>query len=280
MDLKENADKNPEQIFEVMQFAWNPTGYGAGTEETVTIYDSSLIGVHFYLTDQTEIDSIESGDGPNLLSQTSFERVSKRVPNEFLPAVDPNDPRDAYLQSFEVPRMGRHVVSSRNFADAERAAHNLVYGSNDGKIIFFEPIIFRPFLDRLLHCHNFPFANFGQIDLVAENRPDPNKDEDEDEDEGNDNIEPVQCPAKRTCIDIDRLQNVRKTGHYPQEYCITYDDSTPANPEIIVTLESFEFRRAFGMETTTKNSASSVSLSSTALYALVLYGLFSNLSGF
>lgn len=228
----------------------------------------------------SEINNIRPGNFSEHLDETSFKKVSIPVPDSLLPP-------GRFLQLFSVPKMGRHIISKEEFS-RQVASHELVLGGNNGHLIFYEPIIFRNFLDDFLNCNQFPFAAFGQRDLYAEEQRGSIEDnlppglnitllppELRSILRPTDAPEPTTTPRvcqSRMCRMIPRVQNTLKQGFYPTRYCISYDNSDATNPVLQVSLEDFEHRDYTALESSASGAYANslVSIFSALLIPLLI----------
>src|SRR5581483_238936 len=112
-----------------MMLDWNPTGH-----EPVGIYDRPHFDFHFYIQDFDEVMMIDPGNCSGLACD-DFVRARKPVPTPFLPA--------GYIdQGMVAPMMGNHLVdpTAPEF-HGKPFTRTFIYGSYDGQITFFEPMI-------------------------------------------------------------------------------------------------------------------------------------------
>lgn len=92
---------------------------------------------HFYMIEQSLIDSIGTGRCGMFIDCEDFTRATLPVPAQFVPANYINI--DAAL-----PAMGNHLIDSTSpqwTPPFEAASHVFIYGAFDGRIIFLEPMI-------------------------------------------------------------------------------------------------------------------------------------------
>ena len=110
-----------------------------------------------------------------------------------------------------------------------------MYGSNDGNIIFIEPIIFKSLIDKILVCNAFPYDNFMQ------DPPFDRESLDSDMPEFNNSTSSPLAGStcdqvrQRQCKSMPQPEQFMKSGLYPQRYCLTYK---PETFMFEVTLES------------------------------------------
>ena len=261
-------DSDDQQPFEVIQYAWNPGGYADPRDRSP--YATALMGVHFYITGMAEIDRIKAGDyvlGQGLtnpfntgLTEESYRNATKEIPSELLPSTN-------FRQNvFAVPRMGAHHPDASALLAANFTGMTLVYGGNDGRVIFLEPIIFRTLLDDILVCNSFPYMNFGQqapFNVSEATVPSETRDG-------------TPMPADNKCANV--LPRVCQTnplpsrfikgGFYPNTYCLTYD---PQALTFEITLEDLVMVRAQGTDTTTEASGARSTSFSVGLLTLLAF---------
>ncbi|AKU89950.1 hypothetical protein [Vulgatibacter incomptus] len=104
-----------------MMLDWNPSGHPP------EMYQLPHFDFHFYMQDLAEVMRI----GPN-----DFERGVTDVPAQFVPRDYVN------VGAFE-PQMGNHLIdfTSPEFAPGGLFTRTFIYGSFDGKVTFYEPMI-------------------------------------------------------------------------------------------------------------------------------------------
>lgn len=148
---------------------WNPAGH-----EPTPIYGAPHFDVHFYLISPAQRDAIDPTD-------PEYPAKAARQPQpRFIPAgyVSTNDP---------VPRMGVHWIdpTSPEFNGQPFTATH-IYGFFDGRMVFFEPMVTKAFLEQVRNQENLPKA-------FVKTLPQP--------------------------------QFFAQTGYYPTEYAVRYDDA-------------------------------------------------------
>jgi hypothetical protein len=104
---------------------WNPHGH-----EPAGIYDKPHFDFHFYMVSSAEV-----------MATTDMSKITKPVPAEYLPTN--------YVAGPPIPQMGLHWidVTSPEFAPGGTFTQTFIYGSNDGIITFYEPMITKAFID-------------------------------------------------------------------------------------------------------------------------------------
>jgi len=108
---------------------WNPEGHPAP-------YARPHFDFHFFAWERERIDAIAPGRCGELVDCADFERASRPLPPQYLPAghID---------VGAVVPRMGNHLLDSRSpeLADSAPFTRTFIYGAFDGELIFWEPMI-------------------------------------------------------------------------------------------------------------------------------------------
>jgi hypothetical protein len=115
--------------FQYMMFDWNPNGH-----EPEGIYEQPHFDFHFYIQDLDEVETIEPGPCSGLACE-NYERAIKPVPPPFLP--------EGYIDvKSVVPFMGNHLIdpASPEFR-GQPFTRTWLYGSYDGRITLYEPMI-------------------------------------------------------------------------------------------------------------------------------------------
>lgn len=108
---------------------WNPQGH-----EPAGVYTKPHFDFHFYLQSVEETNAIAAGPCQGL-DCAVYQRAMKDVPAQYLPANYRN-------VGAVVPRMGNHLIdpSSGEFNN-QPFTRTFLYGTYDGKITFFEPML-------------------------------------------------------------------------------------------------------------------------------------------
>lgn len=116
---------------------WNPEGHAPlGT------YDLPHFDVHFYMASREAIRQIKPGPCGDMVDCEDYERGIIPVPEKYVA-------KDYVDLQVVVPNMGNHLidVTSPELADPPaRFTHTFIYGSYDGHVIFFEPMITTEYL--------------------------------------------------------------------------------------------------------------------------------------
>lgn len=129
LDLPEQAQATP---FKFLELDWNPAGH-----DPSGIYDKPHFDFHFYTITKAERDAIDPAD-------PDFARKGKLLPQPELVPASYITPSPIAL----VPRMGVHWVSSQaEELHGKPFTQTFIHGSWNGRMIFFEPMITKAFLD-------------------------------------------------------------------------------------------------------------------------------------
>lgn len=129
LDLPEQAQATP---FKFIELDWNPAGH-----DPSGIYDKPHFDFHFYTITQAERDAIDPSD-------PDFARKGKRLPKAELVPASYITPSPVAL----VPRMGLHWVSIQSEElHGKPFTQTFIHGSWNGRMIFFEPMITKAFLE-------------------------------------------------------------------------------------------------------------------------------------
>jgi hypothetical protein len=115
--------------FQFIMLNWNPDGH-----EPATIYDLPHFDMHFYMTPASDV--------MNYMDMTKIENAPGQ---DYIPAN--------HVPGAPVPMMGKHWVdvTSPEF-HGQTFTQTFIYGSYDGKVVFYEPMIT---LDFLKNTTNF-----------------------------------------------------------------------------------------------------------------------------
>ena len=109
---------------------WNPMGH-----VPPGIYDLPHFDVHFYLNDNAEREAIRPGPCPALVNCDDYE-LGKKLPPQRYRTSDHVD-----LDAIE-PGMGTHLIdTTAPEFHGERFTHTWIYGSWDGHMSFYEPMV-------------------------------------------------------------------------------------------------------------------------------------------
>lgn len=116
---------------------WNPVGH-----DPPGIYDRPHFDFHFYILDYIERNFIRPGPCGIVVNCDDFVIATKSVPERYL------HPDYADFMAVE-PRMGNHLVDATapEITGQEPFTRTFVYGSYDGKIAYYEPMITLEYLE-------------------------------------------------------------------------------------------------------------------------------------
>ena len=125
-DIPKNAKE--QTVFDHIEVDWNPYGH-----PPAGVYDLPHFDLHFYMVTKEEV-----------LATTDMAIMAIPVPSEYLPAH--------YVQGPSIPKMGTHWIdiTSSEFPPIpgnSNFTQTFIYGSNDGKITFYESMITKHFLE-------------------------------------------------------------------------------------------------------------------------------------
>ncbi len=130
--------------FQIVSLEWNPTGH-----QPPGIYDVPHFDFHFYTVPWSEVEQIVPG--PEFAARANNVPTGDYVPEHYMVAVPPG----ADATGAAVPQMGVHWVDRRspelqgmmgNHASHRPFTHTFIYGSWNGRMTFYEPMITREFL--------------------------------------------------------------------------------------------------------------------------------------
>lgn len=135
LDLPQNVKMTT--AFKWLLINWEPQGHPPQEIYTIPHFD-----VHFYIQEYVERNLIGTGPCSGLTSCTVFQKAIKDVPNEFMGWSYQN------VQATDA-RMGNHYVdlTSPEF-NGVPFTHTFIYGSYDGHVTFWEPMITVAFLQK------------------------------------------------------------------------------------------------------------------------------------
>lgn len=136
-----NSDSS---IFEWVGIDWTPEGH-----EPQEIYTVPHFDLHFYFTEESQIETIQEGPANYTLSENQVPKDYIRPP---LVDTDNNGEPDTPLV---VARMGEHLVdpTSKEFHN-ESFTHTFIWGAYDpdgdgtGQLTFMEPMVTKEFLEQ------------------------------------------------------------------------------------------------------------------------------------
>lgn len=126
--------------FTFTQINWNPHGHAPEG-----IYSIPHFDFHYYLTDRSILDEIDSGSCEGVeapVSCETYERATEQLPSRAMPP--------GYIDVGAVePRMGNHLINPTALEfQGTQFAHTFIWGAFDGRLIFFEPMITKEFIEQ------------------------------------------------------------------------------------------------------------------------------------
>lgn len=138
--MPEETSSRADIPFKWVGLNWNPHGHvhPAPPQWALPHFD-----FHFYVQDHDDVQAIRAGSCGELIDCEDFERATLPVPPQYMPANHINV--DA-----AVPAMGNHLINTQSpeLVDPNvRFTHTWIYGSYDGHISFYEPMITHEFLE-------------------------------------------------------------------------------------------------------------------------------------
>jgi hypothetical protein len=142
LDLPAQAARTP---FRFVELDWNPGGH-----EPPGIYDQPHFDFHFYTTGKEVREAIDPAD-------PLFQKKTENVPAPGFMAAGYVAP-----MLVAVPKMGLHWIDPTSpELNGQKFTRTFIYGSWDGEVIFWEPMVTREFI---LSRPNF------QVDVVQPER--------------------------------------------------------------------------------------------------------------
>lgn len=138
--MPEEAGSRADIPFKWVGLNWNPQGHmhPAPPQWALPHFD-----FHFYIQDHDAVQAIRTGSCGEMIDCEDYKRATMPVPEQYMPANHINV--DA-----AVPAMGNHLINTRSpeLVDPNvRFTHTWIYGSYDGHISFYEPMITHEFLE-------------------------------------------------------------------------------------------------------------------------------------
>lgn len=140
LDLPEELQGREDIPFTFLRFDWNPMGHppmGWMTPHS---------DFHFYMVPQSEMDAIEPGPLPHVISEASHAKAMLSVPPKYLGKgfVDTDPPST-------VGGMGNHLIDETTPEIMDPKMHKMtytwIYGTYGGHVTFWEPMISSEFLN-------------------------------------------------------------------------------------------------------------------------------------
>jgi hypothetical protein len=118
---------------------WNPAGH---VPPAPPVWAVPHFDFHFYLLSREAIQRIRPGTCGELIDCEDFQRATRAVPAKYLP-------KQHIDVGAAVPAMGNHLIDTTTpelSNPPQKFTHTFIYGSYDGQIAFYEPMITHEFL--------------------------------------------------------------------------------------------------------------------------------------
>ncbi len=118
---------------------WNPHGHVAPAPPP---WSEPHFDFHFYIAPREAVMKLRPGTCGELIDCEDFKKATRPVPAKYLH-------RDHIDVGAAVPAMGNHLINSKAPELAKggpKFTHTFIFGSDDGRISFYEPMITREFL--------------------------------------------------------------------------------------------------------------------------------------
>lgn len=125
--------------FKWVSVNWNPKGHGMPAPPP---WAEPHFDFHFYIADRAAILALKPGSCGEMIDCEDFKVATKPVPPGF---VHP----DHINVDAAVPTMGNHLINSKSpelQPGGPKFTHTFIFGANDGRVAFYEPMITRAFL--------------------------------------------------------------------------------------------------------------------------------------
>ena len=139
MEIPADVAQRANIPFKWVLVNWNPEGH---MPPAPPVYTEPHFDFHFYTIDRASVEAIAPGSCGELVDCDDFKRGSAEVAPDYMPPGHLN-------VGAVVPRMGNHLIDSQSPELANPPAkftRTFIYGSFDGALIFWEPMITRAFL--------------------------------------------------------------------------------------------------------------------------------------
>lgn len=149
--LSRGTDSTP---FRWVLMNWNTHGHNPPGIYTVPHFD-----FHFYIQDYVERNQIRPGPCSMLVNCDDYVKGKRPVPLAYMA------PGYSDVDAVEV-RMGNHLIdlSSPEFQPTGTFTHTFIFGSYDGKITFWEPMITKSFFETKPNvCTNIPLPSAYEV---------------------------------------------------------------------------------------------------------------------
>lgn len=118
-----SAEAKNSTPFDHIEVDWNPHGH-----EPAGVYDKPHFDFHFYMVPEAEVEAA-----------TDNAKLDANPPADYLP--------QNYVPGPPVPKMGKHFIDVTSpELNGQPFSQTFIYGSYDGKVTFYEPMITLAFL--------------------------------------------------------------------------------------------------------------------------------------
>lgn len=125
--------------FKWVSVNWNPKGHGMPAPPP---WAEPHFDFHFYIAERASILALKPGSCGEMIDCADFKIATKPVPPAFVHA-------DHINVDAAVPTMGNHLINSKApelQPGGPKFTHTFIFGANDGRVAFYEPMITRAFL--------------------------------------------------------------------------------------------------------------------------------------
>ena len=126
--------------FKWVALNWNAHGHGSPAPPPWAVPHFDF---HFYLDSREAVQRLRPGKCGEMIDCDDFKVATKPVPAKYVHA-------DHIDVGAAVPDMGNHLIDSKSPELAKGGppfTHTFIFGANDGKITFLEPMITRAFIE-------------------------------------------------------------------------------------------------------------------------------------
>ena len=125
--------------FKWVSLNWNPHGH---VPPAPPPWAEPHFDFHFYITARETVEMIRPGSCGELIDCEDFKRATKPVPASYVH-------HDHINVGAAVPDMGNHLINSKApelVKNGPKFTHTFIFGSYDGHVIFYEPMVTRAYL--------------------------------------------------------------------------------------------------------------------------------------
>lgn len=137
--LPDGAAARAVAPFKWVSLNWNPHGHGDPAPKP---WAEPHFDFHFYIAERGVVKRLRPGACGELIDCEDFKRATELVPARYVH-------RDHINVGAAVPDMGNHLVDSKAPELAKggpKFTHTFIFGAQDGRISFYEPMITRAYL--------------------------------------------------------------------------------------------------------------------------------------